>query len=104
MKADRVYKLLGLAYRAGKVIWGYNAVMTALANNELLFLLLAVDSSTRLKAKFSAVCRRKTVQPTIFGDKITIGRALGKPPCAVVGIIDKNFARIIEQRVREVGA
>ncbi|QGP93265.1 Ribosomal protein L7Ae/L30e/S12e/Gadd45 family protein [Neomoorella glycerini] len=99
-----VYNLLGLAYRAGKVAWGYQAVMTALKRRKVYLLLLAGDSSPRLRGKLLATCREYGSQGIIFGDKVTIGAALGKPPCAVVGVTDANLARLIRQQVREVGA
>lgn len=104
MKTDEVCKLLGLAYRGGKVTWGYNAVKANLNKGRVYLLLLAADSSTQLRAKFLATCRKYGVQATIYGSKVALGTALGKPPCAVVGITDKNLAQIIRQKVQEVGA
>jgi len=104
MKTDEVYKLLGLAYRAGKVTWGYKAVMADLNKRRVYLLLLAADSSPRLRAKFLATCWEYGGQATIYGYKVALGTALGKPPCAVVGITDKNLAQIIRQKVQEVGA
>lgn len=104
IKTGEVYNLLGLAYRAGKVVWGYNAVMAALNNSNVYLLILAVDSSPGLKAKFLATSQEYGIQAAVYGRKVTIGKAIGKPPCAVAGITDKNLARAIGQKVQEVGA
>ncbi|MBC7325073.1 MAG: ribosomal L7Ae/L30e/S12e/Gadd45 family protein [Moorella sp. (in: Bacteria)] len=101
---DEVYNLLGLAYGAGKVVWGYRPAMAALKRGKVALLLLATDSSPRYKARVLTTCREYGSEGVIFGDKMTIGVALGKPPCAVVGITDANFARLIRQKVREVDA
>ncbi|KYH32175.1 L7Ae/L30e/S12e/Gadd45 family ribosomal protein [Neomoorella mulderi] len=99
-----VYNLLGLAYRAGKVAWGYQAVMAALKRRKVFLLLMAGDSSPRLKRKLLTTCREYAIEGIVYGDKVTMGAALGKPPCAVVGVTDANLARLIRQHVREVGA
>ncbi|WP_141264344.1 MULTISPECIES: L7Ae/L30e/S12e/Gadd45 family ribosomal protein [unclassified Neomoorella] len=101
---NKVYNLLGLAYRAGKVAWGYQAVMAAIKRRKVFLLLLAVDSSPRMRGKLLATCRESGIEAIVYGDKVTIGVALGKPPCAVVGVTDANLARLIRQHVREVGA
>lgn len=101
---DEVYNLLGLAYRAGKIAWGYQGVMAAFKRGRVTLILLAGDSSARLQSRLWRFCREYGCQGIIYGDKTGIGAALGKPPCAVVGITDVNLARLIRQKVREVDA
>ncbi len=101
---DEVYNLLGLAYRAGRVTSGYQAVMAALKRGKVVLLIAARDTSPRLQSRLLALSRQNGSQGLLFGDKATIGAALGKPPCAVVGITDANLANLIRQKVREVGA
>ncbi|MDN5325728.1 MAG: hypothetical protein PWP41_424 [Moorella sp. (in: firmicutes)] len=99
---NNIYSLLGLAYRAGKIAWGYQAVVAALRSQKVELVLLARDSSPGLKTRILRFCREYHRQGLLYGHKNELGAALGKPPCAVVGITDKNFAVIIRQRVREV--
>lgn len=99
---NNIYNLLGLAYRAGKIVWGYQAVVTALKRRKAEVVLLARDSSPGLKTRILRLCREYCSQGLIYGQKNELGAALGKPPCAVVGITDKNFAVLIRQRVQEV--
>ncbi|OIQ56181.1 L7Ae/L30e/S12e/Gadd45 family ribosomal protein [Neomoorella thermoacetica] len=99
---NNIYSLLGLAYRAGKIVWGYQAVVAALRSQKVELVLLARDGSPGLKTRILRFCQEYRRQGLLYGYKNELGAALGKPPCAVVGITDKNFAVIIRQRVREV--
>ncbi|WP_258360870.1 L7Ae/L30e/S12e/Gadd45 family ribosomal protein [Moorella sulfitireducens] len=101
---NKVYNLLGLAYRAGRITWGYQAVIRAIKGQKIFLLLLATDSSFRMRDKLMASCRESGIEVIVYGDKFTMGAALGKPPCAVVGVTDAELARLIRQHVREVGA
>jgi len=100
---NKIYNLLGLAHRAGKIAWGYQAVVAALRGHKAELVLLARDSSPRLQAKLLRLCRECDSQGLIYGQKNELGAALGKPPCAVVAVTDKNFAALIQHGVREVG-
>ncbi|BCV21133.1 L7Ae/L30e/S12e/Gadd45 family ribosomal protein [Moorella sp. Hama-1] len=99
---NRIYNLLGLACRAGKIAWGYQAVVAALKGHKAELVILARDSSPRLQAKLLRSCREYGSQGLIYGQKNELGAAMGKPPCAVVAITDRNFAALIQNGVREV--
>ncbi|MEW8958036.1 hypothetical protein MHOCP_10710 [Moorella humiferrea] len=101
---NKVYNLLGLANRAGKVAWGYRAVLSNVARRRVSLVILAEDGSPRLHSKILAACREADIEVCVLGDKKNMGAALGKPPCAVVGITDLELARLIRQHVREVDA
>jgi len=96
-----IYNLLGIAYRAGKLVWGYHAVKASLERGKLYLIILAEDVSPRLRNKFLAFCRDTKKQVVFCSSKVDLGKALGKPPCAVVGICEKNLADIIKKKVQE---
>ena len=102
MKTDNAYRFLGLIYRAGKVVWGYQAVMKALSKGNIILLIVAGDCSPRLKNKLLAICRQCGSQAVVYGHQVELGTALVNPPCDVVGITDYELARVIRQKLQEV--
>ncbi|MDK2820566.1 MAG: hypothetical protein PWP31_531 [Clostridia bacterium] len=102
-KMNDIYNFLGLAYRAKNLVWGYQTVNQNLKKGNIYLVILATDTSPKFKSKFITLCHKYNSQELIFGKKNDIGAALGKPPCAVVGITDENMAKTIWQKVLEVG-
>lgn len=101
MTSRGVYQVFGLAYRAGKAAWGYQAVMDALDRGKACLLVIAADASPRLQNKMTTLCRQRKCEVIIFGCKEFIGAALGKPPCSVIGLLDENFARMVREKTKE---
>ncbi|MGB4430453.1 MAG: ribosomal L7Ae/L30e/S12e/Gadd45 family protein [Limnochordia bacterium] len=98
---DKFYSYLGLATRAGKAVSGEDAVEGAVRRGRVLLMIIARDASQNTRRKFSALARNYQVPAAIAGSKALLGQAMGKAPRAVVGIADRNFAKVIGENVRE---
>ncbi|MCG0277261.1 MAG: L7Ae/L30e/S12e/Gadd45 family ribosomal protein [Thermanaeromonas sp.] len=99
---QRVRELFGLALRARKLAWGARAVKAALSKGEVHFVWIARDASPRLKEDLLRACRRAGIEVAIGGTKEELGEALGKEPCAVIGLRDGGFADLIQQALKGV--
>ncbi len=61
--------------------------------------LIAVDASDNTRSRFMSLARRHGAEYEIFGEKSLLGHAIGKSPRAVVGILDRNFANVIQTQI-----
>ncbi|MDR1669355.1 MAG: ribosomal L7Ae/L30e/S12e/Gadd45 family protein [Oscillospiraceae bacterium] len=94
----KALRLLGLAYRAGKVAWGLEAVRSAKAR-----LILLADGAGNAVTREIVRLSDKTGTPVkgIPADKNALGRAIGKSVCAVVSVNDEGFAKSIALALEE---
>ncbi len=98
----QILALLGLGARAGKIISGWNGVRAAKGRSELL--LVAADASENARREFTSLGQGRA-RVRICLSKEELGRAIGKPPRSVVGVLDSGLAARLErelQRYHEV--
>jgi ribosomal protein L7Ae-like RNA K-turn-binding protein len=98
---SRVYRLLGLARRAGAVAPGTEAVRRALRAGEARLVLLAEDASDVQLEKIQKVLRRGTVPQARLGDRTSLGAALGVAPISAVAV---TSAPLADQVLTELGS
>ncbi|ABO50476.1 LSU ribosomal protein L7AE [Desulforamulus reducens MI-1] len=91
-----VFHLLGLSQRAGKTVSGDFAVRENIIKGKVKLLIIAADTSERIKQEYIRIGQSKKVTTKIAFTKHELGSALGKSPRAAVAIMDPNFARGIE--------
>lgn len=96
---NRIYNYLGLAQRAGQVIGGEQAVMIGISRRRVKLLIIAEDASHNTYSKFKSLAQNHSVKCLIYGDKASMGRAIGKSPRAIVGVLDNNFANVIQTHI-----
>ena len=75
MKQDRIYSMLGLAMKAGKVVSGEFAVDKSIKDGSAWLVIIASDASDNTTKKFSNSCEFYEVQQYIYGTKEELGRA-----------------------------
>lgn len=93
---EKIYGLLGLAQRAGRITSGEAAAEANIRKSKGKLVLIAQDASERTKDLFEGLCRKQKIKHLIIGEKIKYGIALGKSPRSVVVILDENFAKSIQ--------
>jgi len=96
----KVFALLGLAHRAGKLALGWSAVETGVHRGLKPLLLVAGDVGAAQRRKIMSL---QPVAGVIvdFADKSGLGRALGREELAVVAVEDRNFIKGIRDAVAE---
>ena len=86
---NRIYGLIGLCMKAGKVLSGNEQVEKGMGD----LLILAADSSEQTKKDYVLAAERHHLPYRIFGTKEMLGQALGKGVRTAVLITDRGFAR-----------
>ena len=93
----RVFGMLGLAMKAGKVVIGTEQVIAYLQKRKLYLVLVSGNASEGTKNKMRFKCefyKVPSLELTVSTDEL--GRLLGKTyTSAVVGITDENFSNAI---------
>lgn len=93
MKQDRIYSMLGLAMKAGKVVSGEFAVDKSIKDGSAWLVIIASDASDNTTKKFSNSCEFYEVQQYIYGTKEELGRAIGRDMRSSLAITDEGFAK-----------
>lgn len=96
--AGRITGMLGLARRAGRLNFGFDAVLDDIAKGKSKTVLLSCDASERTSKKITEACGRFNIKLAVLPvSKMQVGKAIGRIDTAVVSISDKKFAeKIIE--------
>lgn len=94
---EKVYSLLGLATRAGKIVSGDDSTLIELKKGKVSLVLVSSDASNNTKKLFNDKCSYRNIDLINFSTKLQLGLAIGKAPRAVVGIKDKNFSNKIKE-------
>lgn len=92
---NKLFGMLGLAKRAGKVSTGSFICTKAIRSKRAKLVLLASDASENTKKAISDSCRYYNVRFIELSDMESLGHATGGGDRAVVSINDYNFAKAI---------
>ena len=92
---NKVYGLLGLTAKAGKIAFGTESCEDLILKKKLKLVIVAEDSSERTINNFKEKCEKNNIDFYIFGNKEDISKAIGKVNKTVIGIKDKNLAGAI---------
>lgn len=91
----KVLGTLGLAMKAGNVVSGEFMTEKAIRGGEAALVIVAGDASANTKKKFRNSCSFYHVLYACFGDKDSLGRAVGKEFRASLAVTDSGFAQSI---------
>ena len=92
---NKMYGMLGLAQKAGKIAAGTFLAKQAFFNQTACLLVIAEDTSERTASEFSALAQKANVSVITYGDKARLGKAIGKPPKNLLTVNDSRFAEAI---------
>lgn len=94
---QKIYGILGLAKKAGKIVAGTDACLQEIEKNNIKLLILATDSAERTKKTFKQKCKQFNICVYEILTINEISNSIGKENKAVLGIKDKNFAQAINK-------
>ncbi len=100
---NRVFSLLGLARKAGKIASGEFAVENEVKSGKAELVIVAEDASDNTKKKFRNSCRFYEVPFVCAGAKDELGHAIGKEYRAVVAVLDAGFAKSVSAKLTNMG-
>ena len=99
MEANKIYGLLGLARRAGKISFGTESSKYTIERKKAKLVIVAEDSSDRTKKNFKDLCEKFNVQIRIVGTIEDLSKSIGQINKAVLVIKDENFAKELIKRI-----
>lgn len=95
MTNNKLCGLLGLATKAGKVVFGTEACITDINKKKVKILLIAEDAAERTKTNFKRICEENNIPVYEILQIEDLSKAIGKENKAVIGIKDVNFSNAI---------
>ncbi|RKD34477.1 L7Ae/L30e/S12e/Gadd45 family ribosomal protein [Thermohalobacter berrensis] len=93
---SKAYTMLGFAQKARKIKYGEIGCTLSVKKKKCKLLIIAKDASKNTKEKFIKLCNKYNVKYIEFGQKDSLGNAIGKGLISVIAICDNNFAATLE--------
>ena len=93
MKLNKALSLISLATKAGKTASGEFCTEKEVKSGKAELVIVADDASDNTKQKFKNMCEFYEVPIYFYGDKDTLGHAMGKEFRASLAITDPGFAK-----------
>ena len=99
MIKNKIYGLLGLARRAGKISFGTESSIDTIERRKAKLVIIAEDSSDRTKKNFQNICKNYNIPIRIYGTIDEISQSIGQNNKAVIVIKDENFSNEIIKKI-----
>lgn len=96
---NKIYGLLGLARRAGKISFGTESSIETIEKKKAKLVIVAEDSSDRTKKNFKELCESFKVELRIIGTIELLSQSIGQVNKAVLVVKEENFAKEILKRI-----
>ena len=93
MKLNKALSLISLATKAGKTASGEFCTEKEVKSGKAELVIVAEDASDNTKQKFKNMCEFYEVPIYFYGDKDTLGHAMGKEFRASLAVTDPGFAK-----------
>ncbi len=99
---EKVFGLIGLAQRSGRVSSGREAVVISLNNKKAKLLIISTDIAVDTKKDLLKMCTDKKIPWIELGDRLELGKAIGKELRVAVTINDLGFKKSIIKQAKEL--
>ena len=99
MKLNKALSLISLATKAGKTASGEFCTEKEVKSGKAELVIVADDASDNTKQKFKNMCEFYEVPIYFYGDKDTLGHAMGKEFRASLAVTDPGFAKGIAKHI-----
>ena len=99
MKQNRILSLVSLATKAGKTVSGEFCTEKEVKSGRAALVIVAGDASDNTKKKFKNMCDFYEVPIYFYGDKDTLGHAMGKEFRICTAVTDAGFADGIKKQL-----
>ena len=96
--ADRRYRTLAMAMKAGGIAAGGFAAGEAIRRGKAHAVVIARDASKNTKKKYSNSCEYYGVWYTFFGEKEKLGRCIGKEERSVLAVTNESLAGAFKEQ------
>jgi ribosomal protein L7Ae-like RNA K-turn-binding protein len=92
---SKIYSMLGLASKAGKLVSGEDAVRNSIRQGKVKLLIISEDAADNTKKRFLNASEFYKIPTVIWGNKEQLGFSIGKSDRSVIGIHDDNFKKSV---------
>ena len=99
LKLSKALSLISLATKAGKTASGEFCTEKEVKTGMAALVIVADDASENTKKKFQNMCEFYEVPIYFYGDKDTLGHAMGKEFRASLAVTDPGFAKGIAKHL-----
>lgn len=99
LKSSKALSLVSLATKAGKTASGEFCTEKEVKTGMAELVIVAEDASANTKKKFKNMCDFYEVPIYFYGDKDTLGHAMGKQFRASLAVLDEGFAKGIRKHL-----
>ncbi len=99
MKLNKALSMISLATKAGKTVSGEFCTEKEVKCGRAELVIVADDASENTKKKFQNMCEFYEVPIYFYGDKDTLGHAMGKEFRASLAVLDHGFAKGIVKQI-----
>ena len=99
MAQNRVYSMIGIAQKAGKLASGEFATEHAVKSGRAALVIVSDAASENTKKKFRNMCEFYEVPVYFYGEKEELGHAMGKEFRASLAVLDSGLAKSIEKNL-----
>jgi len=99
----KVYNLIGIAQKAGKVSSGAMAARTSLTRNRAHLLVLSQDISENTRETLLKTCSKHHIPWLVLGNKYDMGASVGKAYRVALTINDSGMADAITKALEAAG-
>lgn len=95
MKNNKIYSMISLCARAGRLCSGNFSVERAVKDGSACIVIVAVDASDNTKKLFDQKCNYYNIPYYEYGMKEELGRYSGNEMRASIAVQDEGFAKQI---------
>ncbi len=99
MKPSKAMSMISLATKAGKTASGEFSTEQSVKSFRAELVIVANDASDNTKKKFKNMCEFYEVPMYVYGDKDSLGHAMGKEYRAMLAVNDAGFAKGIMKHI-----
>ncbi|MCR5157228.1 MAG: ribosomal L7Ae/L30e/S12e/Gadd45 family protein [Butyrivibrio sp.] len=105
MDQNKIYSLLGLCMKSGKLKSGEFATMEAIRKKTAYLVIVSEDASDNTRKQFSDKCKYYNVPIVFFGDMESLGHAIGKDVRTSLAITDLGLSESLRKNLlaEEIG-
>ena len=96
---NKIFSLLGIAMKGGKVVSGEYQTLEAVKKKKALLVLVSEDASDNTRKLFFDKCAFYNVPVEQYGNKEDLGRAIGKDLRSSLAVCDAGLATAIKKQL-----
>ena len=100
MAQNKIYSMIGLAMKAGKLTSGEFSTEKAVKSHKAFLVIVAEDASDNTRKMFRNMCDFYRVPMYLYGTKEELGHHIGKQYRASLAVTDQGFSRSLETKLK----